>query len=238
MKLWRINAESGYPTRLTFDKYNGWLPGVSPGQKWIVFIILVILSCRGQTEVRTNQKIGGSCEDCEATLDYKIMQIKPNPVDTLPGFEETASKIRISGTVLKPDRKTPAKNVILYVYHTNTEGIYEPGPTPVGWEKRHGKFRGWLKTGPDGKFVFYTFRPAPYPDGREPEHIHIYIKEPDKNPYYIDNYTFDDDPILTREKRKSMDKRGGSGIIKLENKNGILTAERDIILGLNIPDYK
>jgi protocatechuate 3,4-dioxygenase beta subunit len=65
----------------------------------------------------------------------------------------------------------------------------------------------------------------------------LYIKEPGKNPYYVDNYLFDDDPMLTPEERKSIDKRGGSGIIELEKSNDIFTANRDIILGLNIPDY-
>lgn len=203
----------------------------------ILFSVLIISSCKGQVEKDGSRLIGGPCEDCEAILDYRILNINPKPTVTIEGFSKTEPKIRIAGTVLKPDGKTPAENVILYIYQTNREGIYEPSENPVGWEKRHGKFRGWMKTDSNGKFEFYTFRPAPYPDGREPEHIHLYVMEPDKNPYYVDNYLFDDDPTLTTEERKSIDKRGGSGIIELENKNGMLTATRDIILGLNIPDY-
>ncbi|PKA81995.1 protocatechuate 3,4-dioxygenase beta subunit [Ulvibacter sp. MAR_2010_11] len=203
----------------------------------ILFLVFIISSCKGQTEKVSNRLIGGPCEDCDAALDYKVLNIDPEPTVTINGFNTTDPKIKITGTVLKPDGKTPADNVILYVYQTNRKGFYEPSENPVGWEKRHGKFRGWMKTGSDGKFEFYTFRPAPYPDGREPEHIHLYIKEPGKNPYYVDNYLFDDDPMLTNEERKSIDKRGGSGIIELENNNGIFSANRDIILGLNIPDY-
>ena len=41
------------------------------------------------------------------------------------------------------------------------------------------------------------------------------------------------------KKKENLKKnRGGSWIIKLENKNGILTANRNPILGLNIPCYE
>tara|TARA_R110002050_G_scaffold109796_1_gene221125 strand:- start:48662 stop:48796 length:135 start_codon:yes stop_codon:yes gene_type:complete len=44
--------------------------------------------------------------------------------------------------------------------------------------------------------------------------------------------------LLTKEIKESEKNRGGSGILKLEIKNGILTANRNLILGLNIPDYE
>ena len=204
----------------------------------LFFLVLTTLSCKGQTKADTERSVGGPCEDCEATLDYKILKITPTAIDTLVGFLKTEPKIKITGTVFKRDGKTPAKNILLYVYHTNRNGIYEPSKNPIGWEKRHGQFRGWMKTDKDGKFTFFTFRPAPYPDGRDPEHIHIYIKEPNTIPYYMDSYIFKDDPMLTAEIIKSEKNRGGSGVIKLEEQHGILTANRDIILGLNIPDYE
>jgi protocatechuate 3,4-dioxygenase beta subunit len=50
---------------------------------------------------------------------------------------------------------------------------------------------------------------------------------------------FDDDPLLTKEKRAMPKGRGGSGIIKLaKDADGMWTGTRDIILGRNIPDYR
>lgn len=72
----------------------------------------------------------------------------------------------------------------------------------------------------------------------EPEHIHITVKEPAKNEYYIDEFVFDDDPLLTKENRKSLENRSGSGIVKPKFENSILTVNRNIILGLNIPNYE
>ena len=134
--------------------------------------------------------------------------------------------------------KRPAEDVILYIYHTNRKGIYETKGDEKAWARRHGFIRGWIKTAKDGKYTFYTFRPAAYPNGRESEHIHITVKEPEKNEYYIDEFVFDDDPLLNDSKRRSLDNRGGSGIVKPGMGNGSLIVKRDLILGLNIPDYE
>ena len=204
----------------------------------ILLLTLFVFSCKGQSNSKIEKKVGGPCQDCEAVLDFKKLNIKPQSTVTLPGFENNEPKVRITGTVFQKDGKTPAENVILYIYHTDRNGIYQPSKKPIGWEKTHGQYRGWLKTGKDGKFSFYTFRPAPYPKVQEPEHIHIYVKELTTIPYYIDSYFFESDPKLTTEKKQSQKNRGGSGIVKLENNDGIWTANRNLILGLNIPDYE
>ena len=203
----------------------------------LLFIVLIINSCESQTTENKNKLVGGPCQDCEAALDYKLLNLNLKSVDTLPKYFETNPKLKISGTVFQSDGKTPADNVILYIYHTSRDSIYEPSKNPIGWEKRHGQYRGWLKTDINGKYTFYSFRPTPYPQARESEHIHIYVKEPNKIPYYIDNYIFSDDPTLKQEVIKSQRKRGGSGLINLSEQNGLLIGERDIILGLNIPNY-
>ena len=204
----------------------------------LLLLTLIATSCKGQASEETERNVGGPCEDCEAALDYKLLNITPKSTVTLPGFSKNEPKIKITGTVLQTDGKTPAANVLLYVYHVDRTGIYQPSENPVGWEKRHGQYRGWLKTGKDGTFTFHTFRPAPYPEVQEPEHIHIYVKEPNTIPYYIDSYLFESDPTLTEKEKQSLQNRGGSGIVKLVKEGGIWTAHRDIILGMNIPDYE
>ena len=198
-------------------------------------LIIFLLNCGNSQDQKLKRLVGGPCEGCEAVFEY--LDKKLTSTDTLPKFQETKLKIKLSGTVYQKDGTTPAENVILYIYHTNREGIYETRGNEKGWANRHGYIRGWVRTGKDGKYTFYTFRPAAYPDGREPEHIHIIVKEPDINEYYIDEYVFDDDPLLTKKERNSLENRGGSGIVKPEMRNGILTVVRDIVLGLNIPYY-
>lgn len=189
-------------------------------------ILLLCIECQSQ--------VGGPCEGCEAIHEHgnKVS----TSVDTLPGFESNEPKLKITGTVFTKDGK-PASDVIIYIYHTNREGIYETKGDESGWARRHGFIRGWVKTLGDGRYTFYTFRPASYPDRSEPEHIHFTLKEPDKNEYYIDNIVFDDDPLLTHGKRNELKDRGGSGIVKPRKSKGMHIVERDIFLGKNISDY-
>jgi len=205
-------------------------------QLCFLFVLWICTSCNAQTKKTTTLLVGGGCEGCEAIYEYGDKKLAP--IDTLPGFQHNEPQLKITGTVFKKDGKTPAENVIIYIYHTNRQGIYETKGSETGWAKRHGFIRGWVKTGKDGKYTIYTFRPAAYPDGIEPEHIHITVKEPDKNEYYLDDYLIDDNPLLTQNKRNKLNNRGGSGIVKPIQKNGMLTIERNIILGKNIPNYE
>ena len=202
----------------------------------ILIIIFTFCSCQGQnSELRSQKKIGGPCEGCEAALEYDR---KLSEKDTLPHFDDAVIKLKLTGTVFKKDGRTPAENVIIYIYKTDQNGICKTIGDEEGWAKRHGYIRGWVKTNSDGKYSFYTFRPGAYPNSQEPEHIHVTIKEPHKNPYYIDEFVFLDDPLLTQKAKLNLDNRGGSGVIQPRPQDNMLIIERDIVLGLNIPNYK
>jgi protocatechuate 3,4-dioxygenase beta subunit len=108
-----------------------------------------------------------------------------------------------------------------------------------GKSSPHGYIRGWIRTNADGKYKFYSLRPKAYPGEQNPEHIHPIIKEPGIREYWIDEYLFDADPILTEQDRNTQRGRGGYGLLKLtKGKNGMLIAKRDIVLGLNVPGYE
>jgi protocatechuate 3,4-dioxygenase beta subunit len=187
-------------------------------------------------------KVGGRCEGCEAVYESPVSFALLNEVDTLPDFNEPGPKIEISGIIYHRDGKTPAKDVILYVYHTNQKGLYskkenDPSFRQDGWAKQHGYIRGWIKTDANGFYKFYTLIPASYPNSNNPKHIHPTIKEPGKSEYWIDEFVFDDDHLLPEEERTRTKPVGGNGVLKTEMKDGILKAKRDIILGLNVTDY-
>ena len=195
-------------------------------------------ACQTQTKSdapKSTKIVGGPCEGCEAIFEYGSKKL--SPVDTLPEFENYQPQLKLSGTVFQKDEKTPASNVIIYIYHTDRKGVYPTIGNEKGWGKRHGYIRGWAETGKDGKFTFYTFRPAAYPNGRAAEHIHITIKEPHKNEYYIDDVVFEDDPLLTKKAKVELRNRGGSGVVTIHLQDEMQVVKRDIILGLNIPDY-
>jgi len=205
---------------------------------FFLFSFLLFSACVSSQEKNETftQLIGGPCEGCEAVYEYGNQQLYDT--DTFPDFETTEPKLKVTGIVYQQDGKTPAADVIIYAYHTNRDGIYPRKENLEGWGRRHGYLRTWVKTNVDGRYTFYTFRPASYPNRNISEHIHFTIKEPNKNEYYIDDVVFDDDPLLTKVERKKLRNRGGSGIVVLEKEGSLLLARRDIVLGRNIPDYR
>jgi protocatechuate 3,4-dioxygenase beta subunit len=196
--------------------------------------LLLVCDSPGQPQKKI---VGGGCDGCEAI--FEGMPKSFSWETTIADAKEPGEPLEISGTIYQVDGKTPAAGVILYVYHTDAKGYYSPAPGATGLAKRHGHLRGWVKTSENGRYRFRTIKPAAYPGRKDPAHIHPIVKEPDKNEYYIDEFRFDDDPLLTREERAREEKRGGSGVIKLtKNQNGVWAGQRDIILGLNVPNYK
>lgn len=203
------------------------------------FLFLTVVSCTRSQSSNTSEEeatlVGAPCEGCEAVFEYGDRILKS--VDTLPDFHNPGTKIKITGTIYQADGETPAEGVVLYVYHTNQEGIYEAKEEAKGWGRSHGYIRGWVQTDKSGRYAFYTLRPGSYPSGNSPEHIHPIILEPNRKYYYIQDYLFEDDPNLTEHMRRKKPRGGTDGVLKLEDGNGLLVAHRDIILGRNVPGY-
>ena len=202
----------------------------------VVFgISFLLFSCVQSQEQNKPRLVGGPCEGCEAVFEYGDRDL--NPVDTLPEFASAENKLKITGTIYEADGETPAENVVLYIHHTNAEGIYPTKGDEKGWAKRHGYLRGWIKTGKDGRYTFYTQVPGSYPDGTNPAHIHPIIMEPDGKYYYLSAYFFKGDPLLTEDHMEDPP-RGSDGVVKLKETDGMALIERDFILGKGVPDYQ
>lgn len=204
----------------------------------LVITLLTLLSCQGQNKTSSISKlVGGGCDGCE--IMYIDMPEVIQSVDTSSGWYEGGQKLLLTGTVYQIDGRTPASNVILYYWQTESQGSYTSKESQSPKSKVHGHIRGWVKTNTKGQYAIYTNRPGVYPDKSEPAHIHFSIKEPDvKNEYYPDNVVFDDDPLLLPYiKKNTLKNRGGSGIVRILLDANLQVAEHDIILGLNIPDY-
>lgn len=214
-----------------------------------LFLSIIFLSClqkeKAESQVLSPVSKGesysihhlpGDCEDCN--LMFLGMPLKLSNIDTTDGWLEEGQKLIVQGHIYHLDGKTPANEVIVYFYHTDKKGLYTPTPNMPNSARRHGHLRGWIKTGPDGSYALYTNRPAQYPEGKIEAHIHVMVKEPDLDkPYWIDEWIFEDDPLVTAEVRSRMPTKGGSGILNVRTENGVQLAEHDIILGKNIPGY-
>ncbi len=214
---------------------------------YVVGLLLIcsnfVTSCNGQTKDGNAHKlVGGAFENSEYTYYGIPRQI--SATDTSSGWKDKGTKILLTGIVYQRDGKTPAPDVLLYYYQTNAAGRYIHKPEekrsmpPNNLGQTHGYIRGWVKTGSDGRYAIYTIRPGAYPTHDEPAHVHITVKEPnDIKEYYIDDFVFDDDKLLSSAKRKKLENRSGSGVLRLVQKGDLQIGERNIILGLNIPSY-
>ena len=186
-----------------------------------LFTVIILISA---FQLVNAQKHSKKFNELSAIYDYSEKQL--NSVDTITGFNSKPNKLRISGTVYLSDGKTPAKDVILYVYQPNEKGNYEMKRDEN--RKRYINNRGWVKTDEKGKYTLYTFMPGKFIT-KELKQIHRVIKEPGKPEYELSSFFFNDDPLLPyltlacrAEAVKSM--------LRLEEENGMLVATRDIRL--------
>jgi protocatechuate 3,4-dioxygenase beta subunit len=214
--------------------------------------VTIANSCQEQSTTSTTpptqaaskaERVGGPCECCEGI--YEGLPTQLDWQTALTDKKEPRERLQIRGKVYKKDGKTPASNVILYVYHTDARGFYSDlyGHAPQVTNQtpcatRHGHLRGWMKTDEQGRYFFQTIRPAAYPNRDEPAHIHMIVKEEGLNEYYVSDFLFSDDPLLREDKKRQIHPAGGPGLITLSrDKDRGWTGQRDIILGLHISHY-
>lgn len=201
----------------------------------LVVLALIISNGCAQKQSYTLNQVGGPCEDCQMMFDGIPESITSIGTMVTPG--EPGEPMVIRGIIFKKDGRTPAADVILYVYQTDNRGLYTKGKNQTQ-AVRHGHIRGWVRSNIKGEYEIKTIRPASYPESKNPQHIHPIIYEPGKGYYWIDEYMFEDDSLLTASIKTKVSNRGGSGIVKLtKDKDGVWQGRRDIVLGLNVSNY-
>jgi protocatechuate 3,4-dioxygenase beta subunit len=189
---------------------------------WPALLLPTVLAAQARPDLH-------ECEGCEAICEHPFDDLSWRAV--IPPPDEPGEPLILSGRVYRPDGKTPAADVVIYIHHTNAEGIYPVRGTESGWGRRHGYLRGWVKTGQAGDFRFETIRPAAYPGRTDPAHIHMTVKEPGRREYWIDDVVFTDDPRVTAQYRARVEGRGGSGIVTpTRDASGSWIVRRDVIL--------
>lgn len=171
--------------------------------------------------------LGGPCMGCEWVFDGRPARLASHTRIAPPG--EPGAPMTLEG-IVRTSRGRAASGVVVYAYHTDSEGIYPAAGN------RHGRLRGWAITDADGHYRFDSIRPAAYPGQRIAEHVHMHVIEPGVGTYYVDNVVFEDDALLTDADRRAP-RRGGSGITQPEKRDGVWQVTRDIVLGMNIPGY-
>ncbi|WP_315822973.1 hypothetical protein [Paraflavitalea speifideaquila] len=138
----------------------------------ILPIFLLFLNLTSCAQKKSGGQIGGPCEGCDAIFECPVPFDQLNWIDTLPDFKDAGPKMLITGTIYEADGKTPARHAVLYIYHTDQRGIYAMKGNEKGWAKRHGYIRGWIPPNENGRYAFYTLKPAAYLRESIPAHVH------------------------------------------------------------------
>tara|TARA_R110002050_G_scaffold233063_2_gene368766 strand:+ start:34510 stop:35133 length:624 start_codon:yes stop_codon:yes gene_type:complete len=182
-----------------------------------------------QESASTTNDIPLNYKKRNAVFDYSEKQL--NNTDTIPDFATKTDKLKITGTIYQSDGKTPASDVILFVHQSDEDGNYELKRDEN--RKRYIHHRGWIKTNTDGQYTFYTFIPGKFLRSKELRQIHRTIKEPGKPEYELTSFFFDDDPLLP-DLTLACRAKAVMSMLKLNKKDGMYVATKDIILKENI----
>lgn len=183
----------------------------------------------GQEYANVLDQVPANYKKRSPIYDYSEKQL--NHTDTIPDFDTKSNKLKITGTIYKSDGVTPAKGVILYICQPDENGDYEMKKD--NQRKRYVHHRAWIKTDANGQYTFYTFMPGKYLRSKELKQIHRVIKEPGKPEYAIKSFFFNDDPLLPELTLACRAKAVGS-MLRLEKKDGIYVATKDIKLNKSI----
>ncbi|HWS54872.1 MAG TPA: hypothetical protein VN228_12125 [Pyrinomonadaceae bacterium] len=148
----------------------------------------------------------------------------------LPAWGVAGAPLAVSGRVFAPDGRTPAGGVTIYVYHTDARGLYSESDGD-GREPRP-RIKGWVRADSEGRYEFQTTRPGSYPRGRNPAHIHAKAYGAGYPEQWLDEYWFEDDPLVTAEMRAPFKDLGPfSPILKISrDAGGVIRCARDIRL--------
>jgi protocatechuate 3,4-dioxygenase, beta subunit len=140
---------------------------------------------------------------------------------------EPGQPIEIEGVVWRGDRQTLASDIVIFAYHTDTHGLYNHPNSPF-----NPRLYGWIRTDAQGRYKFRTIKPAPYPQLDTPAHIHVSLFGPGIPEYWVDDYWFAGDPLITPSQRSHLTGRGGGGetLHLVRGSDGVSRARRDFVL--------
>ncbi|MBI4752246.1 MAG: hypothetical protein HY774_27475 [Acidobacteria bacterium] len=179
--------------------------------RFLVFVGLVcVISCASHADDQT-----------------KPQSEKLTWTTVIAGKDEPGERLRVSGRVLRPDGKTPVPGILVDVHHTDAQGLYNP----KGTGQAPPRLRARLQTNAQGQYEFHTIKPAPYPDGGNPAHIHFAVYR-EGEPKRFSEIFFDGDPNLTEAFYKEMRDEKANFQVKrpVRNQQGVLECSHDIIL--------
>lgn len=126
---------------------------------------------------------------------------------------EPGTRLVVTGQIFDASGTKPLPGVRLYAYHTDATGVYnKPGI-------REPRLKATVVTDAQGRFELRTIRPASYPGGGNPAHIHFEAEGAGYAKQWPDALEFADDPEISAQAKTDSRAKGRFG--------GIVTPTRD-----------
>jgi protocatechuate 3,4-dioxygenase beta subunit len=141
-------------------------------------------------------------------------------VATMAGPNEPGTRLVVSGTVYDKTGTKPVPGLTLYAYHTDARGLYNERR-----ENNNPRLKAHVKTDAQGRFELRTIRPASYPGGGNPAHIHFEVVGGAGQPkQWVDSLHFSDDPYVTPKMREESRAKGrfATVLTPQRDRNGVL----------------
>lgn len=127
-----------------------------------LLFLLYLLSCNGQEPAPSTQPGVQNCSTLKPG-DPGFLQ--------LAGENEPGDPLIIYGKIFDKNSKTPISGASLFLYHTDTAGLYNPVD-----KSDIARIKGTLTANASGCFKISTILPGDYPNSTGTRHVHYKVK--------------------------------------------------------------
>ncbi|HYC88394.1 MAG TPA: hypothetical protein VEO54_04215 [Thermoanaerobaculia bacterium] len=174
--------------------------------RWVAALMLFAAACAQAQDADWLRMWEGAQRQRPRTIGATSRIAPPN---------EPGTPLVIHGRVFARDGRTPARDVTVFAYQTDHTGVYN-APGASGW-----RLQGWARTDAEGRFTFQTIRPASYPSGRNPQHVHLTIEGPNLPRRWTPELHFLDDPFVSEADKRESQSLGAFGPVRpVTTRNG------------------
>lgn len=172
----------------------------------------------------------GCAQDCAAKAQEKTEAragITGSWKITTAPEGEPGEPMIVNGTVYASDGKRPLPGTTVYVYHTDSEGYYRKGNN----SSQNPRLKGTMISDGRGRYAYRTIRPAPYPRGGNPAHVHYVLSGKGFSKQY-EELLFEGDQFLSAQQRSSLDTSDTFSVVRpiRRDANGVWHVVKDIRL--------
>lgn len=133
---------------------------------------------------------------------------------------EPGEPLEVRGRVLD-ESGAPLAGIFVFAYQTDAEGYYSVG----GEDENNARLCAVVRTNERGEYALDTIRPASYPRGGVPQHIHFELWVEGGSRHRMDLQFADDE--LVSERRKSGLTRTSTVRPAIRGDDGVWRVERD-----------